>query len=159
MKTRYSIAHRLIGILLLLFGFSLTAYAQEGLQIATLFEKYKSRKNVTYVELNGSILRSYHMTAYKSLVFEKVTPYKAEILQCLKQDITTNRVEKTQEVTESGELRSAYYRLSQAIRKEKKQNRYILYKTGKQDMATLVYIEGPLDEKELMEMLYMKNEE
>ena len=136
MKTRETIAYRrLIGIVLLTLCFSLTTYAQKGLQIATLFEKYKDEKNVTYVELNGSILRSYRMTAYKSLVFEQVTPYKQEILQCLKQAIDTYQVQKTQEVNESGELRS-------------------LYKVGKEDKATLVYIEGPLDEDELMEMLY-----
>ena len=129
MKTRNIIAYRrLVGILLLTLCFGLTAYAQEGLQIATLFEKYKNEKNVTYVELNGSILRSYRMTAYKSLVFEQVTPYKQEI--------------------------SAYYRLSRTSQRGKKVNRYILYKVGKEDKATLVYIEGPLDEDELMEMLY-----
>lgn len=155
MKTRNHIAYRrLVGILLLTLSFGLTAYAQEGLQIATLFEKYKNEKNVTYVELNGSILRSYHMTAYKSLVFEEVTPYKKEIMQCLKQAIDTYQVQKTQEVNESGELLSAYYRLSRVPRKGKKVNRYILYKVGKQQKATLVYIEGPLDEDELMEMLY-----
>ena len=155
MKTRENIAYRrLVGILLLTLCFGLTAYAQEGLQIATLFEKYKDEKNVTYVELNGSILRSYHMTAYKSLVFEQVTPYKQEIVQCLKQAVDTHQEQKTQEVNESGELRSAYYRLSRAARKGKKVNRYILYKVGKEDKATLVYIEGPLDEDELMEMLY-----
>ena len=139
MRTRENIVYRrLIGIVLLILCFSLTTYAQEGLQIATLFEKYKDEKNVTYVELNGSILRSYRMTAYKSLVFEQVTPYKQEILQCLKQAIDTHQVQKTQEVNESGELRSAYYRLSRTS----------------QDKATLVYIEGPLDEDELMEMLY-----
>ena len=75
MKTRNIIAYRrLVGILLLTLCFGLTAYAQEGLQIATLFEKYKNEKNVTYVELNGSILRSYRMTAYKSLVFEQNRP-------------------------------------------------------------------------------------
>ena len=119
-----------------------------------MFEKYKNEKNVTYVELNGSILRSYRMTAYKSLVFEEVTPYKKEIMQCLKQAIDTYQVQKTQEVNESGELLSAYYRLSRVTRKGKKVNRYILYKVGKQQKATLVYIEGPLDEDELMEMLY-----
>ena len=125
MKTRENIVYRrLIGIVLLILCFSFTTYAQEGLQIATLFEKYKDEKNVTYVELNGSILRSYRMTAYKSLVFE------------------------------SGELRSAYYRLSRTSQRGKKVNRYILYKVGKEDKATLVYIEGPLDEDELMEMLY-----
>lgn len=156
MKTRETIAYRrLIGIALLTLCFSLTTYAQKGLQIATLFEKYKDEKNVTYVELNGSILRSYRMTAYKSLVFEQVTPYKQEILQCLKQAIDTYQVQKTQEVNESGELRSAYYRLSRTTaQKGKKVNRYILYKVGKEDKATLVYIEGPLDEDELMEMLY-----
>ena len=155
MKTRENIVYRrLIGIVLLLLCFIFTTYAQEGLQIATLFEKYKDEKNVTYVELNGSILRSYRMTAYKSLVFEQVTPYKQEILQCLKQAIDTHQVQKTQEVNESGELRSAYYRLSRTSQRGKKVNRYILYKVGKEDKATLVYIEGPLDEDELMEMLY-----
>lgn len=155
MKTRNIIAYRrLVGILLLTLCFGLSTYAQEGLQIATLFEKYKNEKNVTYVELNGSILRSYRMTAYKSLVFEEVTPYKKEIMQCLKQAIDTYQVQKTQEVNESGELLSAYYRLSRVPRKGKKVNRYILYKVGKQQKATLVYIEGPLDEDELMEMLY-----
>lgn len=155
MKTRNHIAYRrLVGILLLTLCFGLSAYAQEGLQIATLFEKYKNEKNVTYVELNGRILRSYRMTAYKSLVFEEVTPYKKEIMQCLKQAIDTYQVQKTQEVNESGELLSAYYRLSRVTRKGKKVNRYILYKVGKQHKATLVYIEGPLDEDELMEMLY-----
>lgn len=155
MKTRNHIAYRrLVGILLLSLCFGLSAYTQEGLQIATLFEKYKNEKNVTYVELNGSILRSYRMTAYKSLVFEEVTPYKKEIMQCLKQAIDTYQVQKTQEVNESGELLSAYYRLSRVTRKGKKVNRYILYKVGKQQKATLVYIEGPLDEDELMEMLY-----
>lgn len=155
MKTRENIAYRrLVGILLLTLCFGLTAYAQEGLQIATLFEKYKDEKNVTYVELNGSILRSYRMTTYKSLVFEQVIPYKQEIVQCLKQAVDTHQVQKTQEVNESGELCSAYYRLSRAARKGKKVNRYILYKVGKEDKATLVYIEGPLDENELMEMLY-----
>lgn len=155
MKTRNIIAYRrLVGILLLTLCFGLSTYAQEGLQIATLFEKYKNEKNVTYVELNGSILRSYRMTAYKSLVFEEVTPYKKEIMQCLKQAIDTYQVQKTQEVNESGELLSAYYRRSRVPRKGKKVNRYILYKVGKQHKATLVYIEGPLDEDELMEMLY-----
>lgn len=155
MKTRNLIAYRrLVGIVLLTLCFGLSSYAQEGLQIATLFEKYKNEKNVTYVELNGSILRSYRMTAYKSLVFEEVTPYKKEIMQCLKQAIDTYQVQKTQEVNESGELLSAYYRLSRVTRKGKKVNRYILYKVGKQQKATLVYIEGPLDEDELMEMLY-----
>lgn len=138
----------------LLICISITMHAQEGLRIASLFEKYKNEKKVTYVELNGGILRSYRMTAYKSLVFVQVSSYKQEILECIKHDVDSCRAEKTQEITEGGELRSAYYRLTQVVRKDRTLNRYILYKTGKQDMATLVYIEGPLDENELMQILY-----
>lgn len=135
---------------------SLSTFAQEGLHIASLFDKYGREKNVTCVELNGSILKSYRMTTYKSLVFEEVTPYKEEILHCLKQDTSTNKVEKTQEVTEKGQLRSAYYRLEPASRKGQELNRYILFKIGKEDMATLVYIEGQLSEEELMNILYKR---
>lgn len=156
MKTKASITHRLLSLILLLTCISLSAYAQEGLHIASLFDKYGREKNVTCVELNGSILKSYHMTAYKSLVFEEVTPYKEEILRCLKQDVSTHKVEKTQEVTEKGQLRSAYYRLEPATRKGQRLNRYILFKVGKKDMATLVYIEGQLSEEELMNILYKR---
>ena len=150
MTTRNVALYRLLGSLLLLIGFTLSAYAQEDLQIASLFEKYGKQKDVTYVELNGSILRSYRMTAYRSLVFKDVTPYKADIVQCLKQDVAGQQVIKTQEITESGQLLSAYYQLS----KKNKLNRYILYKVGKKQSATLIYIEGKLSEDELMKMLY-----
>lgn len=150
MTTRNVALYRLLGSLLLLIGFTLSAYAQEDLQIASLFKKYGKQKDVTYVELNGSILRSYRMTAYRSLVFKDVTPYKADIVQCLKQDVAGQQVTKTQEITESGQLLSAYYQLS----KKNKLNRYILYKVGKQNSATLIYIEGTLSEEELMKMLY-----
>lgn len=41
-------------------------------------------------------------------------------MQCLKQAIDTYQVQKTQEVNESGELLSAYYRLSRVTRKGKR---------------------------------------
>ena len=59
-------------------------------------------------------------------------------------------------MTEKGQLRSAYYRLEPASRKGQELNRYILFKIGKEDMATLVYIEGLLSEEELMNILYKR---
>ena len=56
-------------VLLLSLGLCLSSYrlqAQEGLQISTLFEKYGDRQNVTMVELNGKILKSYKMSKYRS---------------------------------------------------------------------------------------------
>lgn len=128
-----------------------TLRAQEGLQISTLFDKFGNRQNVTMVELNGKILKSYKMTKYKSLVFKDVTPYLTEIQKCLKHDREqSGQVSKTQEVVEDGVLRSAYYQLQEL----KGEQRYILFKMGKKATATLVYIEGSLNEEELMNMLY-----
>ena len=93
------------------------------------------------------------MTTYKSLVFKDIGPYRQEIQQCLANDKQAN-VKKTQEVMESGVLRSAYYQLKEVERNGKKLNRYILFKIGKDTMGTLIYIEGLLSEKEMMDMLY-----
>ena len=41
---------------------------------ADLFSKYGEQKDVDQVEPNGSILKSYRMTTYKSLVFAERIP-------------------------------------------------------------------------------------
>ena len=65
-----------------------------------------------------------------------------------------DNAKKAQEVMESGVLRSAYYQLKEVERNGKKLNRYIIFKIGKDSMGTLIYIEGLLSEKEMMDMLY-----
>ncbi|KAB4110342.1 sigma-70 family RNA polymerase sigma factor [Bacteroides uniformis] len=122
-------------------------------EIADLFSKYGEQKDVTRVELNGSILKSYRMTTYKSLVFKNVSPYRREIQQAIVHDKQDN-AKKAQEVMESGVLRSAYYQLKEVERNGKKLNRYIIFKIGKDSMGTLIYIEGLLSEKGMMDMLY-----
>ena len=141
MKTSILICIRSLCLFSLLICLPAFVHAQEGLQIADLFSKYGEQKDVTRVELNGSILKSYRMTTYKSLVFKNVSPYRREIQQA-------------QEVMESGVLRSAYYQLKEVERNGKKLNRYIIFKIGKDSMGTLIYIEGLLSEKEMMDMLY-----
>lgn len=153
MKTSILIRLRGFFLLSLLICLPAFAQAQDGLQIASLFNKYGEQKDVTRVELNGSILKSYRMTTYKSLVFKNVTPYRQEIQQALAHDKQDN-VKKAQEVMESGVLRSAYYQLQGIKRDGKELNRYILFKTGKDSMGTLIYLEGMLSEKEMMDMLY-----
>lgn len=127
--------------------------AQEPLTTLTLFEKFGNRPNVTRVELNGEILKSYRMATYKSLVFKDVTEYQKEVEECLKHDVThSQQVKKSQEVADGGTLRSIYYQLTPV----KQNKRYLLFKRGKEQTAALIYIEGQLTEKELMEMLYQK---
>ena len=147
MKTSILICIRSLCLFSLLICLPAFVHAQERLQIADLFSKYGEQKDVTRVELNGSILKSYRMTTYKSLVFKNVSPYRREIQQAIVHD-------KAQEVMESGVLRSAYYQLKEVERNGKKLNRYIIFKIGKDSMGTLIYIEGLLSEKEMMDMLY-----
>lgn len=146
---------RICCLIAMLTCLSLHTWAQEGLRIEPLFEKYGRQKNVTRVELNGSILKSYRMTIYKSLIFKEVTPYLEEIQQAIENDKRTG-TQKAQEVMESGRLLSGYYQLDDVQRKGKTQKRYILFKLGREESATLIYIEGSLHEEELMQMLYKK---
>lgn len=74
MKTSILICIRSLCLFSLLICLPAFVHAQERLQIADLFSKYGEQKDVTRVELNGSILKSYRMTTYKSLVFKKCIP-------------------------------------------------------------------------------------
>lgn len=84
---------------------------------------------------------------------QECIPYRREIQQAIVHDKQDN-AKKAQEVMESGVLRSAYYQLKEVERNGKKLNRYIIFKIGKDSMGTLIYIEGLLSEKEMMDMLY-----
>ena len=115
MKTSILICIRSLCLFSLLICLPAFVHAQERLQIADLFSKYGEQKDVTRVELNGSILKSYRMTTYKSLVFKNVSPYRREIQQAIVHDKQDN-AKKAQEVMESGVLRSAYYQLKEVER-------------------------------------------
>lgn len=142
--------------LILLACLSLSLQAQEELKIEQLFTKYGNAQGVTLVELNGEILASYRMDTYRSLVFEDVTPYTREIEGGLEDAVRSQQVQKRQLVNQSGTLQSAYLQLTNVQRKGRKLRRYLLFKRGKGTVATLIYIEGRLSEKELMDMLYKK---
>ena len=73
-------------IILLLTVASGMARAQQGLQIASVFQKYGKQKGVTMVELSNEMLETYQMTLYKSLVFKDVEEALPTILNCLDAD-------------------------------------------------------------------------
>ena len=54
-------------LITLLLTFAAHAAAQQGLQIATVFQKYGKQKGVTMVELSNEMLETYQMTLYKVL--------------------------------------------------------------------------------------------
>ena len=138
-------------IILLLTVASGMARAQQGLQIASVFQKYGKQKGVTMVELSNEMLETYQMTLYKSLVFKDVEEALPTILNCL--DADKKKAKKVKEVVAGGQIQSGYYQLPQL---KEEVNRFILFKTGKKGSATLIYIEGELDADDLVTMLFMK---
>ena len=138
-------------IILLLTVASGMARAQQGLQIASVFQKYGKQKGVTMVELSNEMLETYQMTLYKSLVFKDVEEALPTILNCL--DADKKKAKKVKEVVAVGQIQSGYYQLPQL---KEDVNRFILFKTGKKGSATLIYIEGELDADDLVTMLFMK---
>ena len=138
-------------IILLLTVASGMARAQQGLQIASVFQKYGKQKGVTMVELSNEMLETYQMTLYKSLVFKDVEEALPTILNCL--DADKKKAKKVKEVVAGGQIQSGYYQLPQL---KEDVNRFILFKTGKKGSATLIYIEGELDADDLVTMIFMK---
>ena len=138
-------------IVLLLTVASGMVRAQQGLQIASVFQKYGIQKGVTMVELSNEMLETYQMTLYKSLVFKDVEEALPDILNCLEAD--KRKARKVKEVVAGGQIQSGYYQLPQL---KEDVNRFILFKTGKKGSATLIYIEGELDADDLVTMLFMK---
>ena len=138
-------------IILLLTVASGMARAQQGLQIASVFQKYGKQKGVTMVELSNEMLETYQMTLYKSLVFKDVEEALPTILNCL--DADKKKAKKVKEVVAGGQIQSGYYQFPQL---KEDVNRFILFKTGKKGSATLIYIEGELDADDLVTMLFMK---
>ena len=134
-------------IILLLTVASGMARAQQGLQIASVFQKYGKQKGVTMVELSNEMLETYQMTLYKSLVFKDVEEALPTILNCL--DADKKKAKKVKEVVAGGQIQSGYYQLPQL---KEDVNRFILFKTGKKGSATLSYIEGELDADDLVTM-------
>ena len=138
-------------IILLLTVASGMARAQQGLQIASVFQKYGKQKGVTMVELSNEMLETYQMTLYKSLVFKDGEEALPTILNCL--DADKKKAKKVKEVVAGWQIQSGYYQLPQL---KEDVNRFILFKTGKKGSATLIYIEGELDADDLVTMLFMK---
>lgn len=140
-------------IVLLLTALPLAAKAQQGLQIATVFQKYGKQKGVTMVELSNEMLEGYQMALYKSLSFKNVEEALPTILRSLEAD--KKKAKKVKEVVSGGQIQSGYYQLPQL---KEDVNRFILFKTGKKGTASLIYIEGELEADDLVTLLFMKKE-
>ena len=70
----------------LLFLLSTGMYAQKGLQIASVFQKYGNEKGATYVELSKMLSKTWDITHYQSLKLSKAEKALPDIYRCLEAD-------------------------------------------------------------------------
>lgn len=151
MKTKKS-PFRLLFLLLLLATSVMAAHAQENLKINSIFEKYGRQKGSTMVVFSGEALDDYKLDKYRSITLPYDTNRSNHIQQCLEED--KKQARKIKEVITNGIISSGYYQLPD---ERKRVNRYILFKTGNDGTATLIYMEGGLDSEELINKLFIKN--
>lgn len=142
-----------LSLVIILLAVAASARSQQGLQIASVFQKYSKHKGVTVVEFSNEMLETYEMTFYKSLVFKEPGEALPHILRCLETD--KKKAKKVKEVMSGGQIQSGYYQLPQV---KEDINRFILFKINKKGAITLIYIEGELDADDLVTMLFMKKE-
>lgn len=128
--------------------------AQKGLKIQSVFQRYGKQKNVTMVELSREMLDVYGMKLYKSITIKGAPAAVDEVRRCLASD--QQGAKKIKEMIEDGKLVSAFYQLPG--NKDDGVNRFILFKVGKKDTVTLVYIEGELDSDDLVTLLFTKRD-
>jgi hypothetical protein len=126
-------------------------YAQEGLQIASLFQKYADRKGSTYVNLSKIASDNWEISRYQSLQLAKAAPALPDIYRAL--DADREQAKKIKEVVHDGAIQSAYYQLPPL---KKEINRFILFRLGKKGKATLIYIEGKITSDDLVTLLFNK---
>lgn len=127
-------------------------YAQKGLQIASVFQKYGNQKGATYVELSKMLSKNWDITQYKSLKLTKADKALPDIYRCLEAD--REQAKKIKEVVTDGRIQSGYYQLPVL---QDKVNRFILFRLGKKGGATLIYIEGEIDSDDLVTLIFSKD--
>ena len=143
----------MLAALLLLPADMEAATAQKDLRIQDVFTRYGKKKNVTMVELSNEMWETYGMTRYKSITIKSDPEALRFTRQCL--DTDQQGARKIKEVTDNGEVVSAYYQLQG---KDSDVNRFVLFKVNSKGTITLVYIEGELDSDDLITLLFTKKD-
>ncbi|MDR0538522.1 MAG: hypothetical protein LBH04_10870 [Tannerellaceae bacterium] len=124
---------------------------QKELKIHDVFRQYWKKKNVTMVELSREMLDTYSLAHYRSITIKGYPEALTLVRRCLAAD--QEGAKKIKEVTDGGEVVSAYYQLPGETADV---NRFILFKVGAHGEITLVYIEGAIDGDDLITILFTK---
>lgn len=126
----------------------LIANAQEGLNVAKVFELYGHAKGCKMVEMSNTNIRGYDLKVYKSLSYKTIGKSVAPYL-----DADRKNARKIREVVDNGHITSGYYMMPSVA---KGINRYILFSKINEKQGAVIYIEGVLDPNDIMKLCYSK---
>ncbi|MCL1968642.1 MAG: DUF6108 family protein [Bacteroidetes bacterium] len=130
---------------LTLFCMSFSAHAQA---VLTIFKKYGNEQGVTMLEASRELMKEYKIKTFKSIIFDEGAKALPEIRKVI--NIDKEGALNIKESTKDGLLMSGYYQL---LSEKEKLNRYLIFKVGKENKTTLIYVEGELTPEELVELL------
>lgn len=139
---------RIMVTLAIMVACTMTAAAQEGLNVDRVFQRFGKSKGCKMVVMRNTELRGYKLQTYKSLVYKNlysaIEPYLAADKKSAK---------KVREVVEEGRIVSGYYMMAPL---RGGINRYILFSNVGGHKGTVIYIEGTLSPDDIMKLCYSK---
>lgn len=139
---------RIMVTLAIMVACTMTAAAQEGLNVDRVFQRFGKSKGCKMVVMKNTELRGYKLHTYKSLVYKNlysaIEPYLAADKKSAK---------KVREVVEEGRIVSGYYMMAPL---RGGINRYILFSNVGGHKSTVIYIEGTLSPDDIMKLCYSK---
>lgn len=139
---------RIMVTLAIMVACTMTAAAQEELNVDKVFQRFGKSKGCKMVVMKNTELRGYKLHTYKSLVYKNlysaIEPYLAADKKSAK---------KVREVVEEGRIVSGYYMMAPL---RGGINRYILFSNVGGHKGTVIYIEGTLSPDDIMKLCYSK---
>ena len=139
---------RIMVTLAIMVACTITAAAQEGLNVDRVFQRFGKSKGCKMVVMKNTELRGYKLHTYKSLVYKNlysaIEPYLAADKKSAKE---------VREVVEEGRIVSGYYMMAPL---RGGINRYILFSNVGGHKGTVIYIEGTLSPDDIMKLCYSK---
>jgi len=126
-------------------------FAQDQLEIKSVFEKYGKKRGATMVVLNKEALQNYKLDAFRSITMKYEIPFSEDVQKALSSD--KKSAYKIKEVVSNGVISSGYYQLPLI---NNRIYRYILFKINNDGKATLIYMEGGKDSESLVNSLFIK---
>ena len=135
-------------LFMLLFILTMSGKAQKGPSILKIFDKYGNKQGVMLLEITDDLMKEYQVDVFKSIIFKDGSEVLPEIRKLI--DIDKQNAKKIKESKQDGLLISGYYRLKT---ENDSINQYLIFKIGKNNKVTLVYIKGKITPEQLVELL------